>query len=102
MRSVLFREAEALVNGKTFQNKEELQLEALRALFRSKPYLRIESAVELYKSGEISLSRACEISGLNLEAFKEEISERGISIIVEPETANVLMEGVNNILGREK
>lgn len=39
-------------------------------------------AIELYKKNEVSISRASEICGLNLEDFKELLKEEGIKTLV--------------------
>jgi predicted HTH domain antitoxin len=43
------------------------------------PSCRIEVAVEMYKSHEISLSRAAEIAGVCIEGFKEILAIKGIT-----------------------
>jgi len=40
--------------------------------------LRITIACELYKRGEISFGKACEIASLNIEEMKEVLYKRGI------------------------
>ncbi|MCK4732881.1 MAG: UPF0175 family protein [Methanophagales archaeon] len=65
-----------------YENKGELIKDALRALLRAKPELRRDVAVELYTKKEVSLSRAAEICGMNMEDFKELLKERGIKIAV--------------------
>ena len=42
------------------------------------PELRARLAIELYRREEVSLSRAAEISGLDLENFKELLREAGV------------------------
>jgi len=59
-----------------YENMRELIEDALRALHRAKPELRRDAAVE------VSLSRAAEICGMNVEDFKELLKERGIKISV--------------------
>lgn len=65
-----------------YENKGELIKDALRALLRAKPELRRDVAVELYTKKEVSLSRAAEICGMNMEDFKELLKERGIKTAV--------------------
>lgn len=71
---------EILVDIGKYPNKEELMKDALRALLRAKPELKKEMAVELFRKGAVSLSRAAEIYGSNIEDFKELLKERGIKI----------------------
>lgn len=58
---------------------------------------KIEKAVELYREEKISLGRAAEISDLNYEEMKEELSERGIEIRRGPESVKELEEGLNHL-----
>ncbi len=76
--SVLSKLDEILVSIGKYPGKKELMEDAFRALLRAKPELKVDLAVELYKKKEISLSKAAEISGLNVEDFKELLRERGI------------------------
>lgn len=61
-----------------FNSEEEFLEEAFRALLDKRPELRIELAVERYKTGDASLNRAAEIAGHSSEEFKELLRERGI------------------------
>lgn len=62
-----------------FNSEEEFLEEAFRALLDKRPELRIELAVERYKTGDVSLNRAAEIAGHSSEEFKQLLRERGIS-----------------------
>lgn len=62
-----------------FDSEEEFLEEAFRALMEKRPELRLELAIEQYKTGEVSLNRAAEIAGHSPEAFKEILRDRGIS-----------------------
>lgn len=59
-------------------DRDELQEEVIRALLGARPDLKKDMAVELYKKGEVSLSRAAEIHGSNIEDFKKVLKEQGI------------------------
>lgn len=87
-----------LVDMGKYSSREELMEDALRALLRTKPELRMDLAIELYKKKEVSLSRAAEICGLNIEDFKELLKERGIKITVPEVTSNELDREVELIL----
>lgn len=80
--SVLSKLDEILVGIGKYPGKKELMEDAFRALLRAKPELKMDLAVELYKKKEISLSKGAEISGLNVEDFKELLRERGIKISI--------------------
>ena len=69
-----------LVDIGKYPNREELMKDALRALLRAKPELKKEVAVELYRKRAVSISRAAEIYGSNIEDFKELLKERGVKI----------------------
>jgi len=102
MLTVMDREIEVLLEKKIYPNKNELLKEAYRSLLRTKPYLKIEAAVELYSRGEISLSKAAEIAGMNFEEFKDELKERGITIKVPAQSVEEIDRSVNYILkGKE-
>jgi predicted HTH domain antitoxin len=75
--TLLDRELQATVRSGIFRTKAEGVQEALGALFTSKPQYRIEAAVEMLRSGEISLGRAAEIAGMNYFAFRELWRQRG-------------------------
>jgi len=82
MKTVLNELDKILISIGKYPNKEELTKDALRALIRTKPELKRDVAIELYKKKEISLARSAEICGLNIEDFKEVLKERGIKISV--------------------
>lgn len=71
MKTVLSNLDGILLRIGKYENKSELITDALRALLRAKPELRRDVAVELYTKKEVSLSRAAEICGLDIENFKE-------------------------------
>jgi len=82
-----------------YPGKRELIEDALRALIREKPELKMDTAVELYKRGEVSLSRAAEICGLNIEDFRELLKSRGIKVAVPTISRDEIDEEVKRILG---
>lgn len=90
---------ESLVNAGYFEDEENLIDEAFRTLLEIRPDLRIEIAIQLYKSDKISFSRAAEIAGVSLEGLKTIFKSRGMKIVVEPPSDEELDEGVDLILG---
>ena len=50
-----------------YKNEEEFIKEAINTLLASRKDIRITIACELYKRGEISFGKACEIGSLNIE-----------------------------------
>jgi predicted HTH domain antitoxin len=72
-------ELDVLVERGVYSGQQALMEDALRALLRSKPNLRRQLAIGLYKQGRISLSRGAEIEGVDIESFKESLREDGVS-----------------------
>ena len=73
---------EILVKIGRYPSEKELFHDAFRALLRAKPGLKKDIAIELYQINDVSLSRAAEICGLNVEEFKELLKEKGIQISI--------------------
>jgi predicted HTH domain antitoxin len=63
-----------------YKTRTALEEDAFRALLNFKPELKIEVAIELYVIEEISLSRAAEIAGVDVENFKGMLRARGLKI----------------------
>ena len=87
-----------LVKSRYFGSKQKLLDEAVRTLLDVKPALKTEIAVELYKKGTISLSRASEIAGISTEGFKEIIASRGIVRVVKAPSRKKIKKEVKLIL----
>ncbi|MGD2250464.1 MAG: UPF0175 family protein [Candidatus Methanofastidiosia archaeon] len=98
MKSIIDELDKILVDIGRYPNKEELIKDALRALLRAKPELKRDVAIELYKKKIVSLSRAAEIYGSNIEEFKELLKERGIKIEVPHIPAEEIDKEVERIL----
>jgi predicted HTH domain antitoxin len=65
---------------KYYKNRDALIEDAFRALLNLKPGLKVEIGVELYLKEEVSLSKAAEIAGMDIESFKEMMKARGLKI----------------------
>ncbi len=89
---------EILIKIGRYPDRNELMKDALRSLLREKPELKEEVAIELYKNGKISLSRGAEISGTNIEDFKEILKREGVKIKVPEISSSELDEEVDWIL----
>jgi predicted HTH domain antitoxin len=98
MKTVLSNLDGILLRIGKYENKSELITDALRALLRAKPELRRDVAVELYTKKEVSLSRAAEICGLDIENFKELLKERGVKISVPSIPVEAIDKEVERIL----
>lgn len=75
-------EINSLIRTKSYASKDEVISDALRALLILKPELKTEIAVDLYKTGRVSLWKAADIAGMSLEEFKELLTSRSIKIEV--------------------
>ena len=98
MKTALSKFDEILVRIGRYPSEKELMEDALRTLLRAKPELKRDVAIELYKKSEVSLSRAAEICGLNIEDFKEVLKEKGIKISVPSIPVEEVDEEVERIL----
>ena len=98
METVLNKFDDILIKAGGYSNKKSLIDDALRALLRARPLLKQNMAIELYKVHEISLSRAAEISGLDIENFKEALVEKGVRIQVADVSVEEIDEEVEKIL----
>ncbi len=76
----------ALVKDAIFRNRKEVVKEALQLLFVTRPQLKVEAALHLYKEGEATLGRAAEIAGLTRWEFEALLADRGIerAVICDP------------------
>jgi len=71
----LEEEIEALVEAGGYKDREEVGKEAFRIYKEAKPEKKIAIAVGLYEKGRVSLARAAEIAGTDLESFKEILAQ---------------------------
>ena len=62
-----------------YASESEFVAEAIRTLLAARPDVRLSIACKLYERGSISLGKAAEVSGLDLEAMKAALRRRGIS-----------------------
>jgi predicted HTH domain antitoxin len=83
-------ELDALLRAGIFQSKSEAVEEAFRMLFVSRPQLRVEAAIQLFKDGMVTLGRAAEIAGLTRWELEGILADRGIHRIVEVESREEL------------
>ncbi|HZQ09155.1 MAG TPA: UPF0175 family protein [Anaerolineae bacterium] len=76
-------EAEVKVAAESglYASEEEFIAEAIRTLLAARPDVRLTIACKLYERGAISLGKAAELGGLDLEAMKIALQARGISRI---------------------
>jgi len=65
---------------KYYKSRNALIEDAFRALLNLKPGLKVEVAVEFYLREDISLSKAAEIAGMDIESFKDLLKARGLKV----------------------
>jgi predicted HTH domain antitoxin len=65
---------------KYYKSVDNLIEDAFRSLLNLKPGLKVEMAIELYLREEISLSRAAEMAGTDMESFKDILKARGLKV----------------------
>ena len=81
--TLLEDELTAVVQAGDYASREEAIGHALEVLLAAHPPLRINTAVELYRRGKVTLMRAAEIAALELEAFKEQLAVQAVPILVD-------------------
>lgn len=80
MNMYLSKSLPSVLVPKYYNSVDNLIEDAFRALLNLKPGLKVEVAIELYFREEISLSRAAEIAGRDIEDFKEILKVRGLKV----------------------
>ena len=80
---VMEDEIDALIEAGYYSSKSDVVKDAIREMLEKNKNLRTAAAIEMYKSGKISIGRAAEIADMSLPDFKEALKERGIKITVE-------------------
>ena len=89
-------ELKAVVQAGAYNSKEEVIGHALEVLLAAHAPLRINTAVELYRQGTVTVARAAEIAGLEFEAFKDRLLAQNVSIPME-ETSGEIQAGAERI-----
>lgn len=90
--------ADALLKARLFMNAEAAQQQAKSIWFAVEPELRLEAAIELFRSEEVTLERAAAIAGLNRWVFHDILIKRDIKIVIEVDPIEELEKGVKTIL----
>jgi len=71
-------------------SREEVIADAIRNLLLNNRSLRLEVALDLFKTGEVSLGRGAEIAGLDRGQFQDILHERHIPILIEAGSAEAM------------
>ncbi|MEA1925250.1 MAG: UPF0175 family protein [Candidatus Altiarchaeota archaeon] len=90
-------EIKAVITAGYYSNKSEVVRDALRFFFESKIQLRLAAAVELYKEGKVTLSKAAELAGMTTIEFKEILKDGGIKIVVPKKSKKELNKQIQKI-----
>ncbi len=61
-----------------YKSGDEFLKDAVNTLLAARKDVRLAIANELYKRGEISLGKACEIASVDIEEMKEILHKKGI------------------------
>jgi predicted HTH domain antitoxin len=75
-------ELATLIKAGIFRSKREAVAEALRLMFATRPQLRLEAAIQLFKDEAITLGRAAELAGLTRWEFETILADRGIARVL--------------------
>ncbi len=89
-------ELRAVVQAGAYTSKEEVIGHALEVLLAAYEPLRIKTAVALYRQGTVTVARAAEIAGLEVEAFKDQLAAHKVSIPTD-ETPEQIQAGAEQI-----
>lgn len=96
------QEIASLVRLGLYASRDEVVSDAIRHLLLNNRPLRLELALDLFKTDEVSLGRAAEIAGLDSWQFQELLQERGISIVIEAQSAEAMDEEIALFFGASK
>lgn len=69
----------AAIETGVYLNIDQLLSDSLYALIDTQKELAIEIIARMYQAGDVSLGRACELAGLDMETMKLELQRRQIS-----------------------
>jgi predicted HTH domain antitoxin len=94
------REVEALVRTGLYKSREEVISDAIRNLLLNNKSLRLELAIDLFRSDEVSLGRAAEIAGVDRWQFQDILNEHQIPIIIEAESAEEMDRDIALFFGK--
>jgi predicted HTH domain antitoxin len=73
-----------------YTSEAEMIADAIRTLLAARPDVRLATACRLYELGKISLGKAAELAGLDIETLKAALSERHIERTAPESTAETV------------
>jgi predicted HTH domain antitoxin len=98
MAMIADEELDAVIRAGVFRDRAHAFREAAETLFTVRPHLRTEAAVEMFRSGEVSLLRAAESAGLDFESFRRLLRDRGIPWEIECEDLTQMDQAIADFL----
>jgi predicted HTH domain antitoxin len=81
------RKLKALVKAGNYSSELDVIKDAISSLFRENVQLKVSTAIELYKKGDVSLSKAAEVAGMTTIEFKDILGKRGFTREIEARPA---------------
>ena len=96
------KEIDALVRTGLYESRDEVISDAIRNLLLNNKPLRLELAIDLFRSDEVSLGRAAEIAGIDRWQLQDVLRERRIPIVVEAESPETMDEDIAFFFGESK
>ena len=85
-----------LVKSGLYRDEQAVLRVALRALFRTKPQVRLQMVLSAYQRGDVSLGKAAAMLGVSQEEVKDILREAGVAIHLGPRTADEALEDARN------
>jgi predicted HTH domain antitoxin len=96
------KEVDALVRTGLYKSRDEVISDAIRNLLLNNRSLRLELAIDLFRTDEVSLGRAAEIAGIDRWQFQEVLRERHIPILIEADSAETMDKDIAFFFGKSK
>lgn len=93
----LEKEVTALIDAGLYADTDALMIDALEKLVNTKKESLLDAAILLYREGEVTLARAAELAGIHRFEFEAALEAKGISKLVEVDSAEALQEGASFI-----
>lgn len=93
----LEKEVNALIESGLYPDPHAVIIEALENLIQLKKASRLDAAIQAYRNGEVTLSRAAELAGIHRFEFEEVLKVRGIVKEVRVDSIAELEKGISII-----
>lgn len=93
----LEKEVTALIDAGLYADTHALMTDALEKLVNAKKESRLDAAILLYRSGEVTLTRAAELAGIHRFEFEAALKAKSISKVVDVDSAEALQAGISLI-----